>query len=225
MRLVLLGLPGAGKGTQGEIIAEKYGIPHISTGSIIRQAISQGSELGKEADSYIKDGNLVPDELVISLVCARIVEPDCENGWILDGFPRTVSQARALDERLNQKGLAVQMAFDIRITHQSAIERISKRRMCRDCGTAYHLEFYRAKGKGVCDLCGGELYRRTDDTEETATKRLKVYMEQTHPVVHYYAHAGKLYSINGVRAIEDVFSDVDHYLQKLPQAKSVGEAQ
>ncbi|HBN96841.1 MAG TPA: adenylate kinase, partial [Firmicutes bacterium] len=179
MRLVLLGLPGAGKGTQGDRISEKYGIPHISTGSIIREAIAVGAQLGQEANGYISKGDLVPDELALQIVHERIIQPDCSGGWILDGFPRTVLQASELDRRLATSGLDVQKAFDIRVTQAEAIERISKRRMCSQCGAVYHLDHYRAKGKGVCDNCGGELYRRTDDTEETARKRLAVYMRQT----------------------------------------------
>lgn len=225
MRLVLLGLPGAGKGTQGEMIAEKYGIPHISTGAIIREAIATGSAYGKKADTYISKGNLVPDEVAMKIVHERLSKADCHRGWILDGFPRTVHQAQALDKELAQDGLSVQMAFEIRITKQSAIERISKRRMCRECGAIYHLEYHRAKGKGVCDLCGGELFRRDDDTEETARKRFYVYMRQTHPVMHYYAQDGRLYSVDGIRSIEEVFNDVDHHLLQLEANKNVGEAQ
>lgn len=215
MRLVLLGLPGAGKGTQGERISEKYGIPHISTGSIIRESIAEGADLGQEANAYISRGELIPDKLALQIVYERIVQPDCKKGWILDGFPRTVLQARELDRRLAQNGLDVQGAFDIRVTQAEAIERITKRRMCSQCEAVYHLEHYRAKGKGICDACGGELYRRSDDTEETARRRLTVYMRQTHPVLHYYALDGRLFSINGVRPIDEVFADVDHYLQKL----------
>lgn len=225
MRLVLLGLPGAGKGTQGERIAAKYGIPHISTGSIIREAIASGVGLGQKANSYISRGELIPDELAIQVVYERISQPDCSKGWILDGFPRTVLQAQALDQRLVQAGLDVQMAFDIRVTNKEAIERIAKRQMCSKCGAVYHLEHYRTKGEGICDSCGGELYRRSDDTEETARKRLAVYMRQTHPVVHYYATDGRLFSIHGVRPIDEVFADVNHYLQRLVDGRSVGEAQ
>lgn len=225
MRLVLLGLPGAGKGTQGVRISAKYGIPHISTGSIIREAIASGSKLGRQADTYISNGNLIPDDLAIQIVYERIIKPDCAKGWILDGFPRTVLQAKALDRRLKQDGLNVQFAFDIRITHQAAIGRIANRRMCSQCGAIYHLEFYRAKDKGRCDACGGQLYRRSDDTEETARKRLAVYMKQTHPVLHYYARDGRLYSVDGVRSIDEIFDDVDHYLQNLLKEHKVGEAQ
>lgn len=225
MRLVLLGMPGAGKGTQGERIAEKYGIPHISTGSIIREAIASGSDLGQKANTYITKGDLIPDDLAIQIVYERITRSDCARGWILDGFPRTVLQANALDERLGQEGLNVQMAFDIRITQKEAIERIAKRRMCSQCGAVYHLEYYRAKDKGVCDACGGDLYRRSDDTEETALKRLEVYIRQTHPVLHYYSRDGRLYSIDGVRSIAAVFADVDHCLNQLVEKQTVGEAQ
>lgn len=225
MRLVLLGLPGAGKGTQGERIAAKYGIPHISTGSIIREAIASGSALGQEANTYITKGDLIPDDLAIQIVYERISKPDCAQGWILDGFPRTVLQAKALDERLSENGSNIQLAFDIRITNKEAIERIAKRRMCSQCGAVYHLEYYRAKGKGVCDSCGGDLYRRSDDTEETALKRLEVYMRQTHPVLHYYSRNGRLYSVDGVRSIDAVFADVDHILQQLVEKQRVGEAQ
>lgn len=225
MRLVLLGLPGAGKGTQGDRIAKKYGIPHISTGSIIRQAVASGSAMGLEANTYISKGNLIPDDVAIQIVYERISRPDCQKGWILDGFPRTVGQAQALDTRLAQDGLNVQIAFDIRITQQEAIERIAKRRMCKQCGAVYHLEYYRAKGKGICDSCGGDLYQREDDTEETARKRLTVHMRQSHPVVHYYAQNGILCSVDGLRSIKEVFADVDHYLQKIAVEGRVGEAQ
>lgn len=225
MRLVLLGLPGAGKGTQGDYISAKYGIPHISTGSIIRESVATGTELGKKANRYISKGELIPDELALQVVYERLIQSDCNRGWILDGFPRTVIQAQKLDERLALNGLDVQKAFDIRVSQEDAIERISQRRMCRNCGAVYHLAHYRARGKGICDACGGELYRRTDDTEETARRRLAVYMRQTHPVLHYYARDGKLYSIDGVRPIDAVFADVDHYLQMLVKEESVGEAQ
>lgn len=219
MRLVLLGLPGAGKGTQGERIAEKYQIPHISTGSIIRQAIQSGTPLGEEANLYISKGHLVPDELAIEIVRQRLSMPDCERGWILDGFPRTVQQARHLERSLAKDDSKVDIAFDIRIDEDEAIRRIAHRRICRQCGATYHLKYYRAKGKGVCDVCGGELYQRPDDNEETARQRLKVYMAQTHPVLHYYASDGRLYSINGQRAIAEVFSDVDRILTQFLAAK------
>lgn len=214
MRLVLLGLPGAGKGTQGEHIAAKYGIPHISTGSLIREAVASGTPLGKEANGYISKGNLIPDELAIKIIHERLREPNCAGGWILDGFPRTVRQAVFLDERLAQSNSAVQIALDIRISPEEAIRRISQRRVCSQCGAVYHLTYYRAKGKGVCDKCGGDLIQRQDDTVETARKRLEVYRVQTHPVVHYYAQSGRLYSVDGEAPIEHVFADVDSLISR-----------
>ena len=224
MRLVLLGLPGAGKGTQGELIAEKYGIPHISSGSLIREAVASGTDLGKEVDSYIRRGELIPDTLAIEMISERLSRPDCAQGWILDGFPRTVLQAIALDQRLAEIDLDVQMAFDIRITPGEAIERIAKRRMCSKCGAVYHLEHYRSQAMDVCDNCGEQLYRRSDDTEETARTRLVVYMKQAHPVLHYYSRDGRLYSIDGQRPIAEVFADVDYYLQRLANSERAGEA-
>ncbi|HBG01746.1 MAG TPA: adenylate kinase [Firmicutes bacterium] len=225
MRLVLLGLPGAGKGTQGDRISEKYGIPHISTGSIFREAVALGVGLGQEANSYISKGELIPDELALRVVHERLSQPDCSRGWILDGFPRTVLQARELDQRLAESGLDVQMAFDIRVSQEEAIKRISSRRVCTKCGAVYQLEGDQARENGTCDSCGGELYRRSDDSEETARKRLGVYMRQTHPVLHYYAGDGRLYSVDGVRPIDVVLADLDHYLQVLAEEQSVGEAQ
>jgi len=217
MRLVLLGLPGAGKGTQGQHIAEKYNIPHISTGSLIRGAVASGSELGKEANKYISQGQLIPDELAIEILNERFAQPDCAKGWILDGFPRTVRQAVFLDEQLAQSGSAVQIALDIRISPEEAVRRIAQRRVCSRCGAVYHLTYYRAKGKGVCDKCGGDLNQREDDTVETARKRLEVYMVQTHPVVHYYAQSGRLYSVDGEAPIKDVFADVDSLISRFAE--------
>lgn len=209
MRVVLLGLPGAGKGTQGERISEKYGIPHISTGSMIRSVIDSGSQLGEVINKYISTGNLIPDDYIIEMVQQRVALDDCRKGWILDGFPRTVQQAINLDASLAEKSMQVDYAFDIRITEEEAIRRIEQRRMCRECGQVYNLLYYHTAIEGVCDKCGGELYQRMDDNLETASERLSVYMRQTHPVVHYYAQAGKLISINGERDINDVFIEVD----------------
>lgn len=227
MRLVLLGLPGAGKGTQGQHISEKYGIPHISTGSLIRGAVAADTPLGREANLYISKGNLIPDELAIKILHERFSMPDCANGWILDGFPRTVRQAVFLDQKLAGSGAEVQIALDIRISPAEAIRRISQRRVCSQCGAVYHLTYYRAKGKGVCDKCGGDLVQRQDDTVETARNRLDVHMIQTHPVVHYYAQSGRLYSVDGEALISDVFADVDSLITGFAQhskPKSVGGA-
>ena len=224
MRLVLLGLPGAGKGTQGVQISQEYQIPHISTGSIIREAISSGSSLGIEANRYISKGNLIPDSVAIEIVRGRLQQADCTRGWILDGFPRTVPQAIHLDETLSKDNASVDTAFDIRISEDEAIRRIVNRRMCRQCGATYHLQHYRAENEGRCDTCGGDLYQRADDNEQTARRRLKVYMAQTHPVLHYYAQDARLYSISGERRIEEVFLDVKHVLINSLQKHRVGDS-
>lgn len=223
MRLVLLGLPGAGKGTQGERISEKYGIPHISTGSLIRSVIASGSKLGEIVDGYISHGNLIPDRYAIQMVRERLLADDCGNGWILDGFPRTVKQAIHLDSVLEQESMTVDHAFDIRISGEEAILRIIKRRICRKCGQTYNLVHYQTKADGICDKCGGELYQRSDDNIDTAMHRLNVYMLQTHPVVHYYAQSGRLISVNGEQPIDLVFSAVDRAVLQLIQEKKAGE--
>lgn len=213
MRLVMLGLPGAGKGTQGMRIAAQYHIPHISTGRIIRGVIASGSELGREVNAYISKGDLVPDHLAMAIVRERLKRDDCKNGWILDGYPRTVKQAIRLDESLATEGGRVDLAFDVRISRKEAIERITQRRLCRQCGATYHLKYYRVRGKGLCDKCGGELYQRADDTREIAKQRLAVYMRASHPVAHYYAQDGRLYSIDGERSIAEVFKDILYILE------------
>ncbi|MGB3971412.1 MAG: adenylate kinase [Limnochordia bacterium] len=208
MRLVLLGLPGAGKGTQGERLAEKYSIPHISTGSLIRSVVNSGLELGAIVNSYIAKGNLIPDEYMMEILRQRIMEDDCRNGWILDGFPRTVKQAKHLDEMLKRDSQALDRAFDIRISADEAVSRITNRRVCRSCGQIYSIEHSPEKVKGVCGKCGGPLYQRPDDNVEVAKHRIQVYMEQTHPVVHYYAQSGRLTGINGEQDIDGVFADL-----------------
>jgi adenylate kinase len=223
MRLVLLGLPGAGKGTQGDRLSQKYSVPHISTGSIFRAAIDAGSELGIEANKYISKGFLIPDELAIDIVEQRLLQLDCNGGWILDGFPRTVQQAIHLDAKLEKSRMAIEYAIDIRISEDEAIKRIAERRICSECGSTYHLTYYRAKGRGVCDNCGGRLYQRSDDNEMTAKERLRVYLKQTHPVIHYYAQRGKLYSVNGERAIDEVFADIETYVLKQARKNVTGE--
>ncbi len=223
MRLVLLGLPGAGKGAQGERIAAYYGIPHISTGDIIRRSIASQSSMGREADRHISQGHLIPDKLAEEIVRQRLRDTDCHRGWILDGYPRTIHQARDLDRMLAKCGSEVDIAFEIRIREEQAIGRVAERRICRDCGATYHLQYYRVRGKGLCERCGGELHQRNDDNERTAFERLRVYMEYSHPVVHYYAQQGRLYSIDGERAIDEVFKDVQHVLDVTRLADSVGE--
>ncbi len=223
MRLVLLGLPGAGKGTQGGRISEKQGIPHISTGSMIRAVIASGSKLGSVVDSYISRGHLIPDDIAIVMLKERLRMDDCSTGWILDGFPRTVAQAKHLDATLMQEGIKLDYAFDIRISEEEAIRRIEQRRMCRECGEAYHLLYYPPTQQKVCDKCSGELYQRPDDNRQTALQRLGVHMKQTHPVVHYYAQSGRLISINGEREIELVFAGVDIAFSLLLDTGCAGE--
>lgn len=209
MRLVLLGLPGAGKGTQGERLSEKYSIPHISTGGLIRSVISSGLKLGKIVNAYISQGNLIPDEYMMEMLVQRILSDDCSNGWILDGFPRTVKQAMHLDATLKEESLVLDRAFDIRISGDEAVVRITKRRVCRNCGQIYSLVENQERIAGICDKCGGSLYQRDDDTVTVAEHRLEVYMEQTHPVLHYYANTGRLSSINGEQNINAVFADLE----------------
>ena len=226
MRLVLLGLPGAGKGTQENTLLRNTVSAHFH-----RKPYSGGGGLWFAAGSgsqrlHLK-GNLVPDELAIRIIHERLQAPDCAGGWILDGFPRTVRQAVFLDEQLALSNSGVQIALDIRITPEEAVRRISQRRVCSQCGAVYHLTYYRAKGKGVCDKCGGDLIQRSDDTVETARNRLDVYMVQTHPVVHYYAQSGRLYSVDGEAAIKDVFADVDSLISRFAEPtaeESVGGA-
>lgn len=225
MRLVLLGLPAAGKGTQGKRISAEFSIPHISTGSIIRDAIESGTSLGRRAQEFISKGNLVPDDLVIQIVGERLSKSDCTHGWILDGFPRTVAQARHLDQELSRGNGGVDFVLDIRISGQEAVRRISQRRVCGECGSTFNVKGQAAGGRQVmCTVCGGELIRRADDTEEIARQRLRVYMAQTHPVLHYYALDGRLVSIDGERSIDEVFQDVYNVLLKCRCKPGAGEA-
>ena len=222
MRLVLLGLPGAGKGTQGERLAEEFKIPHISTGSIFRQAINSESELGKEARTYIDRGELVPDRLAIKIVMERLGRPDCTRGFILDGFPRTVPQAKALDDALPELGVRLDAAINIKITEGEAIRRIADRVVCQQCGATYNRQSKQTKAAGVCDVCGGPLVQRPDDTVETARNRLKVYLEQTHPVVGYYESRGILHTVDGERSIEEVFERIVASLGRRAARPSAG---
>ena len=205
MKIVMLGAPGAGKGTQADKIAEKYNIPHISTGDIFRSNIKAGTELGKKAKSFIDQGLLVPDEVTIGMLLDRIHEADCENGYILDGFPRTIPQAESLTAALEENGEAIDFALDVEVPDANIVNRMAGRRACLKCGATYHTEFAAPKKEGICDKCGSELVLRDDDKPETVQKRLEVYHEQTHPLIDYYKKKGVLHAIDGTLSMETVF--------------------
>ena len=212
MKIVMLGAPGAGKGTQAQRIAEKYGIPHISTGDIFRSNIKAGTELGKKAKGYMDAGELVPDELVCDLVVDRLAKDDCKDGYILDGFPRTIPQAEALTEALKKQGTAIDYALDIEMEDQAIIDRMAGRRVCAKCGATFHVVNIPPKKEGVCDNCGGELELRDDDAPETVKKRLNVYHEQTAPLIEYYKKQGILHEIDGTLGIDGVAAKVAEIL-------------
>lgn len=208
MKVVMLGAPGAGKGTQAKKIAAKYNIPHISTGDIFRANIKNGTELGKKAKTYMDQGLLVPDELVVDLVVDRVNQEDCADGYVLDGFPRTIPQAEALTKVLASQGQKLDYAIDVDVPDENIVRRMSGRRACVGCGATYHLEYAPTKKEGICDVCGGELILRDDDKPETVEKRLGVYHEQTQPLIDYYTNAGILKRVDGTVDIEEVFQAV-----------------
>lgn len=213
MNIVLMGLPGAGKGTQADKIVEKYAIPHISTGDMFRAAIKGGTELGLKAKSFMDEGALVPDEVTIGIVRERLSKSDCDNGFLLDGFPRTVPQAAALDALLADLNKNVEHVLNIQVEQEELIKRLTGRRICKVCGTAYHLVFNPPQEDGVCDKDGGELYQRADDNPETVTNRLEVNMKQTQPLLDYYGDKGVLTNINGQQDIHKVFADLNALLE------------
>lgn len=208
MRLVLLGAPGAGKGTQAKKLIEKYHIPQISTGDILRKAVTDGTPLGKEAKSYMDKGELVPDKVVIGLIEERLKQPDCSKGFILDGFPRNTAQAEALDELLKKLGMPIDSALSVDVPKEDLMKRLTGRRTCKSCQQMYNIHFSSPKKEGMCDKCGGQLFQRDDDKEETIKKRLDVYDAQTAPLIAYYAKKGILRSVIGVGNIDDIFSKV-----------------
>lgn len=208
MKIIMLGAPGAGKGTQAIKIAEKYSIPHISTGDIFRANIKNGTTLGKKAKTYIDKGLLVPDELVVDLVVDRLNQEDCVNGCVLDGFPRTIPQAEALDKALTEMGESVDYVINIAVPDENIVRRMSGRRACLECGATYHLVHAPSKNEGVCDNCHGKLILRDDDKAETVQKRLNVYHEQTQPLIDYYANKNILVTVDGTIDIDDVFSEI-----------------
>ncbi len=212
MKIIMLGAPGAGKGTQAKKIAAKYGIPHISTGDIFRANIKNGTELGKKAKTYMDQGLLVPDELVADLVVDRVNQEDCANGYVLDGFPRTIPQAEALTRALAEMGQKMDYAIDVYVPDENIVTRMSGRRACVGCGATYHLEYAPTKKEGICDTCGGELILRDDDKPETVKKRLNVYHEQTQPLIDYYTGEGILRTVDGTADINDVFQEIVNLL-------------
>jgi adenylate kinase len=208
MNLVLMGLPGVGKGTQAERIVENYEIPHISTGDMFRAAIKEGTQLGLEAKSYIDKGELVPDEVTIGIVRERLSKADCEKGFLLDGFPRTVAQAEALEQMLEGLNRKIDHVINIDVDQSILMDRLTGRRICKECGATYHLVFNPPAQEGVCDKCGGELYQRADDNSETVANRLEVNVKQSKPLLDFYETKGYLRNINGDQDINVVFEDV-----------------
>ena len=208
LRAVLLGPPGAGKGTQAVRLVEKYEIPHISTGDIFRKNIKEGTELGKKAQEYMNAGALVPDELVVDLVKDRLQQDDCKNGFLLDGFPRTIFQAEKLDEFLSESNLKMDIVINLKVEKEALIKRLTGRRVCKDCGASYHIVNIPPKKEGVCDICGGELIQRKDDNIGTVENRINVYEEQTAPLIGYYKEAGSLVDFDGEASLDEVFDAI-----------------
>ncbi|EJP6472018.1 adenylate kinase [Clostridium botulinum] len=212
MRVILLGPPGAGKGTQAKLISEKFSIPHISTGDIFRANIKEKTPLGIEAKRYIDNGQLVPDEVTIGIVKDRLTKDDCDNGFLLDGFPRTVAQAEALDEFLKGINKDLDVALLIKVPEEFILERMTGRRVCTSCGASYHIRFNPPKVEGKCDICDNELIQRKDDTEATVKERLEVYSKQTYPLINYYKDNGIISEVDGTEAIDKVFGNISNIL-------------
>ncbi len=212
MKIVMLGAPGAGKGTQAQMIAEKYGLPHVSTGDIFRANIKNGTELGKEAKTYMDKGLLVPDELTVKILMDRVAKEDCKNGYVLDGFPRNIPQAEVLDKALTELGDKIDYAIDVEVPDENIIKRMSGRRACTSCGATYHVEYVPPKKEGICDNCGEPLVLRDDDKEETVKNRLNVYHEQTQPLIEYYTKKNVLKTVDGTRDMQKVFEDITKIL-------------
>ena len=213
MKLILLGAPGAGKGTQAEVICKHLGIPAISTGNILREALKSGTEMGLKAKAFMDAGQLVPDEIVIGIIKDRLAEEDCKNGFILDGFPRTIPQAESLTEALDKLGQKMDFAIDVDVPDESIINRMSGRRACLSCGATYHIVYNPTRVEGVCDACGQKLVLRDDDKPETVKKRLTVYHDQTQPLIEYYKKAGILKSVDGTQDLNKVFEDIEAVLE------------
>ena len=212
IRVILLGPPGAGKGTQAKLLQEEFGICQISTGDILRKAVSEQTQLGKQASAYLTRGALVPDTVILDLVAERLKEKDCEKGFILDGFPRTIPQAKGLETILKTRGLVLDRVLSVRVPHKVIVERLAGRRTCKDCAALCHIVFDPPKKAGICDRCGGALYQREDDREETIAARLNVYDTQTAPLEDYYRERGMLSEIDGVGRVNEIYDRVRHAL-------------
>ena len=212
--VILLGAPGAGKGTQAKMLSEKFLIPQISTGDILRKAVKEGTNLGIEAKGFMDRGELVPDRVVIGIIDERIEGKDCKNGFILDGFPRTVLQAEELDRILKNKGYPLNVVLSIDASEEEIVKRLGGRRSCKECGEVFHIDFNPSKKAGVCDKCGAELFQRKDDNEKTVRERLKVYNKQTSPLISYYKDKGKLKSVSGEGDIKEIFSSLCEMVEK-----------
>ena len=208
MKIIMLGAPGAGKGTQAKMIADKYGVPHISTGDIFRANIKNGTELGMEAKKYMDQGLLVPDELTVRILLDRVAQDDCKNGYVLDGFPRTIPQAEVLDSELTKLGDHIDYAINVDVPDENIVKRMSGRRACLTCGASYHIEHVPPKKEGICDVCGSELVLRDDDKPETVKNRLNVYHEQTQPLIDFYTEKGVLKTVDGTVPMEEVFAAI-----------------
>ena len=208
MKIIMLGAPGAGKGTQAKMIADKYGVPHISTGDFFRANIKNGTELGMEAKKYMDQGLLVPDELTVRILLDRVAQDDCKNGYVLDGFPRTIPQAEVLDSELTKLGDHIDYAINVDVPDENIVKRMSGRRACLTCGATYHIEHVPPKKEGICDVCGSELVLRDDDKPETVKNRLNVYHEQTQPLIDFYTEKGVLKTVDGTVPMEEVFAAI-----------------
>ena len=213
MKIIMLGAPGAGKGTQAKMIAEKYGVPHISTGDIFRANIKNGTQLGMEAKQYMDKGLLVPDELTVKILLDRVAQDDCKKGYVLDGFPRTIPQAEVLDKALTELGDKIDYAIDVDVPDENIVRRMGGRRACLSCGATYHIEHIPPKKEGICDTCGQELVLRDDDKPETVQNRLNVYHEQTQPLIEFYQAKGVLKTVDGTADMKDVFAAITEILK------------
>lgn len=213
MKIIMLGAPGAGKGTQAKLIADKFSIPHISTGDIFRANIKNGTELGMEAKKYMDQGLLVPDELTVKILLDRVAQDDCKNGYVLDGFPRTIPQAEVLDKALIELGDKIDYAINVDVPDENIINRMSGRRACVTCGATYHIVHIPPKTEGICDKCGAQLILRDDDKPETVKNRLNVYHEQTQPLIDFYSNKGVLKTVDGTQDMNDVFAAIVNILK------------